>query len=603
MDRHDFPVLTAFLEDHGIADATAWSDAIHTSEDLLDFYEQLFATLEKRMWSDGLDRALLKQYRRLMAELDQQLQRLDNDTRHHFIVVIPVADRPQHLSSCLESLLQLCQFFPYGSKADGSIGGITVLVADDSAETHNRQQNELIAKTFSANGLETLYFGQKAQLRTLDKLTNAKKDELWDVLGDIDPDHFHHKGASIMRNITYIKLAELAGEYENPLFYFIDSDQEFRVALEGNDNEEDGCAVNYFFHLDRIFSTRSVTMVTGKVVGDPPVSPAVMASNFLDDVSAFLKEMAGYEGVQECLFHEDEKQGRDGAIYHDMADLFGFKQMEMSVRYRCPLEAAHTHETCFQDFADKLKRFFHGEHPTRKTFFEFSDVSSGAAPARTVYTGNYVFDRNGLNYFIPFATLGLRMAGPTLGRILASELGDRFLTANLPMLHKRTVDETGESEFRPGIIQESSLTDLSGEFERQYFGDVMLFGMEELISVGYPRCVPKQGEILNTLQQTESRLRQKYLDKQQQIQQKLEALEMLLLDESCWWNKSAVMRGAIKHMEHFITNMRHNFGTQSRGMDCIQSTDHRQERLSQMAAAIVAYGKERSAWQQALDCV
>ena len=54
------------------------------------------------------------------------------------------------------------------------------------------------------------------------------------------------------------------------------------------------------------------------------------------------------------------------------------------------------------------------------------------------------------------------MAGPVLGRLLRAALGKKFVTANLPMLHKRTVEEKGQSEYRHGIRRSDDEIDLSG---------------------------------------------------------------------------------------------------------------------------------------------
>ncbi|WP_457668702.1 hypothetical protein [Thiolapillus sp.] len=601
MDLHDFPVLSAFLKGFRNADLPAFPPEFQASEELLGFYDELFSVLERKMWEEGLDKKLLESYRQLVAELDRKMQQVKADHRHHFIVIIPVADRPRHLQSCLESLLTLCRHFPYGSRADGSIGGVSVLIADDSREEDNIAKHQRIAAAFCDRGLATQYFGQEAQLRTIERLTQEQQQALQGVLGNIDARCFFHKGASIMRNIAYLRLAEMAGQHERPLFYFIDSDQEFRVKIETHGAEEDVYALNYFYYLDRLFSNRDVSMVTGKVVGDPPVSPAVMASNFLKDVLAFLQEMAGYKEKEVCRFHAVDAQSRNGAVYHDMADLFGFQSAETAFQYRCALEDSHDHAACFRNFAARLKQFFDGEHPTRKTWFTYSDVLSDAVSARTVYTGNYVFNREGLNYFIPFATLKLRMAGPTLGRILAAELGERFLSDNLPMLHKRTVDETGKSEFRPGIVHEEQLIDLSGELERQYFGDVMLFSMEKLLQTASPEKMPRRENIMALLQQTESGLRKKYVEKHRQIQQRLECLEELLLEPENWWTGNKAMAAAVKEIQIFLANIRHNFGVDARGMEYIQSDDHRRERLRQMAEAIQEYGQERKVWQKLLS--
>lgn len=601
MDKRDFPLLNAYLADCEANDLPQWPEHSESGDELLAYYEQLFAMLESRLWKEGLNRELLASYQALTVEFDQQLQGLEDDGRHHFIVVIPVADRPQHLKSCLESLLHLCETFPYGRKPDGTIGRISVLIADDSREPTNIREHLLIAESVDARGLPTYYFGQEQQLQTMNRLTDAKRQALRGVLGDFDASIFNHKGASIMRNITYLKLAEMVGQYAKPLFFFVDSDQEFRVKIQTEKGDEDVYALNYFFNLDRIFSRTKAAVVTGKVVGDPPVSPSVMASNFLGDVSAFLLEMANYEREQECRFHGEAPRKPDGAVYHDMADLFGFQPSKASFQYRCVLEGNHDHQHCFQDFSRRLKQFFDGVHPTRKTYYEYADVLSGVMPARTVYTGNYVFNRAGLAYFIPFATRKLRMAGPTLGRILAAELGDRFLSDNLPMLHKRTVAATGRSEFRPGIVHEEQLVDLSGELERQYYGDVMLFSMEALTESGYPQQTPTKQEVLQILQHTESRLRKKYEEKHLQIQEKLDRLAELLFEESNWWVARKDMQSAIDEVSTFVANVRYNFGVGARGLAYIQSRDHRRQRLQQMTQSIFSYGQEKAAWDSLLN--
>ncbi len=70
------------------------------------------------------------------------------------------------------------------------------------------------------------------------------------------------------------------------------------------------------------------------------------------------------------------------------------------------------------------------------------------------------------------------MAGLVFGRIIKAKLAAGFVSANLLMLHKRRVDDLGQSEYRSGVEHESEKVGLSDEFERQFYGDVMLFSME-----------------------------------------------------------------------------------------------------------------------------
>ena len=72
------------------------------------------------------------------------------------------------------------------------------------------------------------------------------------------------------------------------------------------------------------------------------------------------------------------------------------------------------------------------------------------------------------------------MSGPTAGRLIQAEIGDRFASANLPMLHRRTIGNEAEEDFRPGVEpQQDAAIDISNEFERQFFGDLMLFSVVE----------------------------------------------------------------------------------------------------------------------------
>lgn len=506
---------------------------------------------------------------------------------HDFVIVIPVADRPRHLADCLGSLAQLSRRYRYP-------GAVSVLVVDDSLAVDNRARHQSIAEDFTRAGLDCVYLSQDAQWGLMADLPDTVRRQLTGVLGD--GADFAHKGASITRNIAYLWLNRLQTDGRKRLYWFIDSDQEFRVNLDGDEGERLDYAIDYFAALDRIFNETPVRILTGKVVGDPPVSPAVMAGTFLDDVQAFLAEMADQDPTWACSFHSASVPGPGDAAYHDMADLFGFKTDADAYRYRCPLSGAHDHVDCFNDFASRLNRFFDGEHPTRRSAYQANDPVASLKPARTIYTGNYVFKPAGLDWFIPFAALKLRMAGPTLGRIIRAELGERFVSANLPMLHKRTVDDIGRSEFRPGIQRELARIDLSGEFERQYFGDVMLFSIERLTGQGYPERELSLAEIVGTVDQIEANMRRHYTGKQAQVADKIECLELQFLAPEAWWQGEDRCIGARQEFVRFIDNMHGNFASDSPGWRLLNSATHAAERKAELCAAIQRYRADRAAW-------
>lgn len=531
---------------------------------------------------------------------------------HRFLIVIPVADRPRHIRACLDSLQRLLQRYPYG---DGD--RITVLIADDSAEAKHVATNRDLAAEYSRRGLTTVHFGPDEQMALLAGL----QTDLSGVCGAAHPkgtscgasrENFGHKGQGVMRNIAYLKVAELVRNTpaDRLLIWSLDSDQEFCVKVATPEGDREVYAIDYFHDLDAIFSCTDALVLTGKVVGDPPVSPAVMAGNFLADVLGFLQRMAASDPVAACHQHGEGGQlsGQAGgdASYHDMADLFGFTQAVDAYRYRCPLAGVHSEADCCAHFAARLNSFFYGEHPTRVSYYQPDDLLGSVQPARTVYQGNYVFRPPALKYFAPFATLRLRMSGPTLGRIIQSEIGARFVSANLPMLHKRTLESGGQSEFRPGIATAAQeiapVIDISGEFERQFYGDVMLFSIERLARENALRP-PVDGDfVAKTLDAVRAELLEKYNRRQHVIVDRLQALDDLLHDPDHWWNNSPDHAATVAGFTAFAANLARNFGLDSAGHLCINADIDWARRRAELLAVIIRYPADRAVWEAQL-CV
>jgi hypothetical protein len=503
--------------------------------------------------------------------------------RHRFVVVVPVADRPQQLAACLDSLLELCRLYGCGSEAGDRV---TVLIADDSCEADNIQRHKQLAARCNAQGVHTDYFGLEEQQALLGRIQPDRRAALAGVLGE---GRMGHKGASAMRNIVYLRLAAMADD--RTLFWFIDSDQTFQVRMNTPEGERDAYAIDYFRELERIFSTTDALVVTGKVVGDPPVSPSVMAANFLADVEAFLHTLAGLDLQDPCCFHVHSASA-DDAAYHDMASLFGFAERTEVFNYPCPLHGDHTNADALAHFARQLNGFFHGEHPTRKSRYEHQDALVSLKPARTVYTGNYCFRPEALRYFIPFASLKLRMAGPVLGRLLKQELGKLFVSANLPMLHARTLNAGEHYEFRPGVDRQDDAIDLSGELERQFYGDVMLFTIEKLAALGYPAQIPDDGQIAQAYDETLQEIARQYAAKREQIDVRLQHLSGLVRAGGRW------QEAAGAQFARFLANIERNFGAASSGYAAIEGNAG--ARRQEMLRAIGGYPQERNAWETVL---
>ena len=80
---------------------------------------QQFAEAENACWPNGqLDYFRLTQLQKLFQRYEQQRLEL-SQPRRSITVVIPVAHRPAHLRTCLDSLLEQCRSYQYGGFIDG----------------------------------------------------------------------------------------------------------------------------------------------------------------------------------------------------------------------------------------------------------------------------------------------------------------------------------------------------------------------------------------------------------------------------------------------------------------------------------------------------
>lgn len=576
-------------------------------QSLIQLYEQCYPVLEKAMWGSESDfDSLLDYYHSLFREQEALIQQSaqyhhDGDDRYHFILSIPVADRPHHLRTCLESIYQLCEKFGYGGKTSGYYDRIRVIVAEDSRDEENIRQHIALVDEYRDKGLQVFHLGQAEQYELLQAIPERQRTLLGNLLTTQPQERFYLKGQAANRNLSYLKFLQLTENRHNTLYYLVDSDQYFFVNRQTQAGEEPVYALNYFYYINRIFQHSDTLMLTGKLVSDPPVSPSVMAANFLDDVSRFFTELARMEERQPCQFHGLPEQRPGDAAYHDMAGLFGFKDKVKSYPYRCRLEGEHDHGACLRDFARRLNAFFFGEHLTRKTLFSYHNGFDELVPARTIYPGNYIVNYEGLKYIIPFGNLRLRMSGPTAGRLIAAEIKDRFASVNLPMFHGRTSQDDLRDDFRPGVELGQERIDLSNEFERQFFGDLMLFSVADITSqVDVTRPFPKE-TLVPVIEAKEAELLELYQQKHKAILKKNRKLHTLVFEAGHWWLESAELEStglaeALQQVKAFIDNIEHNFGDQSLAYRQINSAEHRAQRKQQIIEALMNYRTERDAW-------
>lgn len=569
-----------------------------------DGYETDLARLEQAMWSPGADfPTLLARYQALFREQEalirQQALGQGGDDRYRFILGIPVADRPPHLQACLESIYQLCVAFNYGGQTDGVWTRIQIVVAEDSRDENNRYRHQMLVEEYRRKGLQVTYLGLAEQYALLQSIPAEKRAHLGHLLTTQPPERFYRKGQAANRNLCYLKFLQLTEDKDRTLYYLVDSDQHFCVNRRSEAGDEESVyALNYFYAIDRIFRYSDTLMLTGKMVGDPPVSPSVMAANFLADVTAFFDRLSRLSGDQSCQFHGWQGVPAGDAAYHDLAGLFGFAQKVATYPYPCPLTGAHDHVACLQTFAARLKAFFFGEHLTRKTWFAYGEGLTQLSPARTVYPGNYIVNYAGLKYLIPFGHLRLRMSGPTAGRLIAAEIGSRFATCNLPNLHRRTTEAGLEDDFRPGVELDKDPhgVDLADEFERQFFGDLMLFTTEALVKEADVRQPFSAAMIEVVMARKETELLALYRQKHDAIVSANRRLQALVFDAGHWWLHTPELADAMRQVQAFIQNIERNFGESATAWRQIQSTEHRAWRTQQIVDALRNYRAERDSW-------
>jgi hypothetical protein len=66
---------------------------------------------ESALWEDGFNESLLQSHQSAWRRLETLIVARGDDRRHHFILVIPVADSPAQLHRCLASLVELCRVY------------------------------------------------------------------------------------------------------------------------------------------------------------------------------------------------------------------------------------------------------------------------------------------------------------------------------------------------------------------------------------------------------------------------------------------------------------------------------------------------------------
>jgi hypothetical protein len=192
------------------------------------------------------------------------------------------------------------------------------------------------------------------------------------------------------------------------------------------------------------------------------------------------------------------------------------------------------------------------------------------------------------------------MSGPTAGRLIAAEIGSRFASVNLPNLHRRTTEAGLADDFRPGVDMDATRVDVSDEFERQFFGDLMLFSTEALVKRTDVTQPFAQDAIEAVVNEKEAELLALYQHKHDAIVAKNRQLDTLVFEAGHWWQHAAGhtpnLGQALRQVRAFIDNIDRNFGAHAPAWRQIQSVEHRAGRKRQIVEALMNYRAERDAW-------
>ncbi|MCW8930535.1 MAG: hypothetical protein OQL19_09885 [Gammaproteobacteria bacterium] len=583
-------------------------------DNLIDLYHEIYPVFEKELWESDYFDDMLKLYQNLFQEQELLIQESKFGSNHKkqydFILSIPIADRPEHLRGCLESIYQLCSLYSYGGYTSSETGNgffskITVVIVEDSKEPQHIEKDIELALEYTQKGLRVHHYGLEEQYQLMMEIPEGIREEVSSIIGDPSTEKFFHKGQAVTRNLSYLKALQLTSLDEMPnkddvLFYFVDSDQQFRVNRTTANGDEYVYGLNYFYYINHLFCNKDIAMLTGKLVCDPPVSPSVMSGNFLDDIIAFFEQLSEQKPEGKCHFHPVSKVKPDDAAYHDMAHLFGLGTLRKTYDYCCSMQTKHDHVACLKTFSNRINYFFFGEHLTRKTYFSHMGPFTDITPARTIYPGNYITTFDGLKYIIPFGKLRLRMSGPTAGRLIQSEIGERFASVNLPMLHARTLQSDFKDEYRPGVEDNLNHIDLTDEFERQFFGDLMLFTVVRLCKSDIDINDYNVKILSDTFAIVEEELLELYEQKHNNVLLKCDALTELLNNKKFWWNQNDELTDSMTQVHQFIKSVQYNFDEQSNAYQQIQSEQNRQTRIKKMISSLLAYRNDRDAWDKML---
>jgi len=150
------------------------------------------------------------------------------------------------------------------------------------------------------------------------------------------------------------------------------------------------------------------------------------------------------------------------------------------------------------------------------------------------------------------------------------------------------------------VEADEARVDVSNEFERQFFGDLMLFSTEALVKRADVTRPFARDVIEAVIAQKEAELLALYQQKHDAIVDKNRQLNALVFGAGHWWlhagEHSPALAHALRQVRAFIDNIDRNFGDHAPAWRQIQSAEHRATRKRQIVDALMNYRAERDAW-------
>jgi len=152
-----------------------------------------------------------------------------------------------------------------------------------------------------------------------------------------------------------------------------------------------------------------------------------------------------------------------------------------------------------------------------------------------------------------------------------------------------------QDEFRPGVEhRDDTAIDITDEFERQFFGDVMLFSVVAWLKHHDLAQLTDGAQLGETVLQVEAELLEIYAAKHRAMNARLAELQRWLADAPHAWRGTP----ALQQLAQFLRNMEANFGDAAPAWRQIQSAGHREQRRQQIVDALTHYRAERAAWDR-----